>query len=102
MIHESPGLNPDWFGEIRLLEVKDLNISLKISLSKILPQIGRRETGREFLIFCLSIFLWKETMLPFFHSEGKTPVRRACVEIISSGSYVESPHILSIRMLMLS
>ena len=49
MIHESPVLNPDCFGEKRLVEVKNLNISLKISQKKrkkILPQIGRRETGR--------------------------------------------------------
>ena len=46
LIHESAGLTFDWFGEIGLLEVKNLKISLKISLSKILPQMGRRETGR--------------------------------------------------------
>ena len=49
MIHEWPGLKLDWFqwfGEIRLsLEIKNLNISLKISLSEILPQIGNRKNG---------------------------------------------------------
>ena len=41
-----PGWNLDWFAETRLLEIKNLNISLKTSLSKILPQIGSKETRR--------------------------------------------------------
>ena len=46
LIHKSLGLKPDWFGEIKLLEIKILSLSLKISLSKIFPQIGSTETGR--------------------------------------------------------
>ena len=45
LILESPCLKPDWFGEIRLLEIKNLKISLEISLSRILSQIKSRETG---------------------------------------------------------
>ena len=40
---ESPGLNPDWFGEIKLFLVKKVNISLQMRRSKILLQIGSKE-----------------------------------------------------------
>ena len=29
LIHETPGLNPDWFGEIRLLEIKKFKNFIK-------------------------------------------------------------------------
>ena len=41
------------------------------------------------------------TIFPFFHSERNTPVRRACLEIISNGTRIESPHIFSMRILNL-
>ena len=40
LIQESPGWEPDWFLEMSLLAKKQVNISLKISLSNILPKIG--------------------------------------------------------------
>ena len=43
---ESPGLEPDWFDEIRSSSVNNLNISLNINLSRIFPQIGSDDTGR--------------------------------------------------------
>ena len=56
LMQESPGLKPDWFGEIRLkpdwfgeirlFSSKKLNSSSKISLSKIFPHIGSNETGQ--------------------------------------------------------
>ena len=45
-MQESPDLNPDWIGEIRLFSTKKLNSSLKMSLSKIFRHIGSNETGR--------------------------------------------------------
>ena len=45
-MQESPGLNPDYFGEIRLLSKKYFNMSSYMIRSKISLQIGRRETGR--------------------------------------------------------
>ena len=45
-MQESPGWKPDWFLEMSLLVEKQINISLKISLSNVLPQIGSKETGR--------------------------------------------------------
>ena len=44
-MQESPGLNPDWFGEIRLFSSKKFDSSFKIRLSKIFPHIGSNETG---------------------------------------------------------
>ena len=44
-------------------------------------------------------FLWMGTIFPFYHSEGNTPVRRACLKIISSCTQIESPHIFSMRIL---
>ena len=44
MQESPPGLNPDCFGEIRLLSKKYFNMLLYMR-SKILLQIGRRETG---------------------------------------------------------
>ena len=45
-MQESPGLKPDWLGEIKLFSVKNLNISLNISFSNILPHTGSREIER--------------------------------------------------------
>ena len=45
-MQESPGLNPDCLGEIRLLSKKYFNMLLYMIRSKILLQIGRRETGQ--------------------------------------------------------
>ena len=45
-MQESPGLNPDCLGEIRLLSEKYFNMLTYMTRSKILLQIGRRATGR--------------------------------------------------------
>ena len=37
-MQESPGWKPDWLLEMKLLAEKWINISLKISLSNVLPQ----------------------------------------------------------------
>ena len=47
-MQESPGLNPDWFGGIRLFSGKKLNSSLKISPSKIFPNTGVMKTDGSF------------------------------------------------------
>ena len=46
LMQESPGWKPDWFLELSLLAEKQINISLQISLSITLPQIGSKETGQ--------------------------------------------------------
>ena len=44
-MQESPGLSPDCFGEIILLSKKHFNMLSYMMRSKILLQIGGRETG---------------------------------------------------------
>ena len=44
-MQESPGLNPDCFGETKLLSKKYFNMLSYMIRLKILLQIGRRETG---------------------------------------------------------
>ena len=44
-MQESPGLNPNWFEEIRLLSKKYFNMLSYMIRAKILLQIRRRETG---------------------------------------------------------
>ena len=46
LIQESPGWKADCFLEMSLLAEKEINISLKISLSNILPQLGSKEIGQ--------------------------------------------------------
>ena len=65
-MRESPGLNPDYFGDIRLLFKKHFNMLSYAIRSKTLLQIGRRGTRRYFLMFSLSPFLKIGTMFPFF------------------------------------
>ena len=45
-VHESHGLKPDWFEEIKSLSMKYSNRLLYIKRSKIFPQMGSRDTGR--------------------------------------------------------
>ena len=48
----------------------------------------------------MSLFLWMGTIFPFFYSERKTPIKRACLRIISNS--IELPDMFSMRILMLS
>ena len=45
LIHESPGLKPDWLGEIELFSVKNSYILYNI-LSNIFPATGSKDIGR--------------------------------------------------------
>lgn len=42
------------------------------------------------------------TIFLLFHSERNAPVRRLSLKIISNGIRIESPHIISIQIVMLS
>ena len=44
-MQESPNLNPNWFGERRLLSEMKSYIMLKIRRSNILSHIGKSDTG---------------------------------------------------------
>ena len=45
-MQELPGLKPDWLEEINSFAMKNSNKLFWIKRSKILPQIGSRDTGR--------------------------------------------------------
>ena len=102
LMPESPGLKLDWFDEISLFSIKKLNVSLNINLLRIFPQISNNDTERWFSSDCLLPFLWMETILAFFHSEGKTPVSMHYLNIIFRGLQMEEPHFFNMRMLKLS
>ena len=44
-VHESPGLKPDWFGEIKSFSMKYSNRLVYIKRSKAFPQMGSKDTG---------------------------------------------------------
>ena len=72
---------------------------VKRSLKELITNRRQRNWTIIFNILLVTC-LWLGTM--FFHSDGNTPIRRAYLKIISSGSKVESLHIFSIRILLLS
>ena len=84
LMQESPGLNPDWFGDIRLFSGKKLVSSLKISLSRIFPNIGVMKADGSFQD--LSPFWWIGTKFSFFWSDGNKPVLKALLKISSNGT----------------
>ena len=45
-MQESPGLKPDWFYDIKLFLVKNLNVLSHNNLSNILPETDSKEIGR--------------------------------------------------------
>ena len=55
-MQESMGRKPDWLDDNKSFSLKKLCSLLNKSLLKILVQIGRKETGRWFLMHCLSFF----------------------------------------------
>ena len=48
-MQESPGLEPDWFCDIKLLSMKNVNMLSYNNLSNILPETGSKEIGRQSL-----------------------------------------------------
>ena len=47
-------------------------------------------------------FLWKGTILPFFHSDGKTTVSTHCFKIVVNVLKIAEPQVYNICMLILS
>ena len=76
LIHESPCLNPDWFSEIRLLEVKKLNISFKIGLSKIPTDRKERNWTIIFDILLVTFFVDRNN-ISFFPFRRKNASKKS-------------------------
>ena len=51
---------------------------------------------------CLFVALFYRTILPFFHSDGKTPVSRHRLKIMANGLRIAVPQFFNILMLILS
>ena len=81
LTQESPGLNPDCFGKIRLLSKKNFSMLSSMIHSKTLLQIGRRETGRYF--WCV---------LPFFKSSGNISDFKQFLKTVKSFFYSVTGH----------
>ena len=62
---------------------------LKMIFSKTFPEIGKSNTGRQFVINCLSSFLWPGIMLAFFHSLGNDSVSIQFLKIKCNGFDIE-------------
>ena len=45
LMQKCPGMNPEWFWDIKPFSVKKQNMLFYNNLSKIFPHICRRETG---------------------------------------------------------
>ena len=61
------------------------------NLSKILPQIGKRETGLQLTMICLSPFLWTRIILDFFQITGKMALSIQFLNIIDKGLTIDWP-----------
>ena len=46
VVHESPGLKPDWFGDIKLFSVKNSYVLLYNILSNTFPATGSKDIER--------------------------------------------------------
>ena len=69
-MQKTPSQIPNWFDDSKLFLFKNLCSSLNESRSNILLQIESKDAGRQFLMHCLSLFLWVGTTFTFFHSTG--------------------------------
>ena len=84
-MQEPPGLKPDWLTEIKSLSRKKPNISLYMTLSNILLQIGIKILDDS-----------------FFHSRGYIPLSMQWLKMNLNGLQMEVLYIFIMRMLILS
>ena len=101
-VHESPGLKPDWFGEIKSFPMKYSNRLLYINRWRTFPQIWSRDTGRKFFKIYWSLFLWTGITFDIFHSLRNSPCLMQDWKISSSGLQISLPHIFNMWVLIMS
>ena len=82
LTEESPDLNRDWFGEIRLFSVNNVNISLKIRRWKILQQIGSKEAYRfsDFVCFLSYVRVWPWALFRSKYFRNVTAWKIYCIK----------------------
>ena len=66
--------------------------------SKTFPQIGKSNTTRQFVINCLSPFLWTEIMFYFFHTLRNASVSRQFLKTRCNGFGIEEAQSFIMRI----
>ena len=74
---------------------------LNKTLTKILLQIRSKETGRQFLMHCLSFFFVDRMEIRFFPFHGKFHLTKAWFKKIEWDLHKEGPHTFDIRILII-
>ena len=92
-MQEPPDRKPDWLDDDKTFSLKNVYTSLNKIISRILLQIGSKETGR---YFCRS-----EPYLFFLPFHGKFHLTSAWPKTIERGLRKEGPHNFNIQKLIL-
>ena len=98
LTHESPGLKPDWFYDIKLFSVKDSNILSYSNLSRVFPVMILISSFN----ICLSPILWIGSTFAFLHSLAKVPLSKKDWKISFKGLQIESSQISTFLILIIS
>ena len=93
-MQEPPDRKPDWLDDDKTFSLKNVYTSLNKIISRILLQIGSKETGR---YFCRS-----EPYLFFLPFHGNFHLTSAWPKTIERGLRKEGPHNFNIQKLILS
>ena len=102
LAQESPGLNPDCFGNIRSFSEKKKKRKMKACCYKVTVQApGEKKLDDNFSYTVFDTFLNVGTRFAFFHSEGNLPERNKFWKILSRGLYIEISQSFNMRMLIM-
>ena len=100
-VKESPGLKPNWLGDIKLYSVKNWNMLSYNNISNILSEIGSKEIGWHFYGFWLWLLFFQIKEL-HWHSERNFLFSKHDRKIIPSGLQIDSSKIFNIWILIIS
>ena len=101
-MQESPVLNPDWFGEIRLLSKNYLPYYHIKYVQKLCCRLEGEMLDNSFWCFICCLILNIGTMFPFFWSPGNIPQFKQFSKIVRRGSAIASTNIFNIQILIRS
>ena len=97
----SPVLNPDWFDDIRSLLMKNSNRNNILIARKPFHKLEVTKQVCSFLFFYLLPFLWMRPTFAFYHSLGNTPFSIKDLNIIWRSLIIDSPLILTMKILII-
>ena len=101
-MQEPPVLNPDWFGEIRLLSKNYLPYYHIKYVQKLCCRLEREMLDNSFWCFICCLILNIGTMFPFFFFSGNIPQFKQFSKIVRRGSAIASTNIFNIQILIRS